>query len=31
MYQWVQSVAPFAAQSCACMFDRDWAKMDVRF
>ena len=26
MYQWVRLVAPFAAQACACMFDRDWSK-----
>jgi hypothetical protein len=26
MYHWVQAVAPYAAQACACMFDRDWLK-----
>ena len=26
MYDWVHAIAPFAAQSCACQFDRDWAK-----
>ena len=26
MYQWDKSIAPFAAQACACMLDRDWAK-----
>ena len=26
MYEWVHSVAPFAAQACACQFDRNWAK-----
>ena len=26
MYDWVHAVAPFAAQACACQFDKDWAK-----
>ena len=26
MYDWVHAIAPFAAQACACQFDKDWAK-----
>ena len=26
MYEWVHAVAPYAAQACACQFDKDWAK-----
>ena len=26
MVQWIQAVAPFAAQASACQFGKDWAK-----
>ena len=26
MYEWVHAVTPYAAQACACQFDKDWAK-----